>query len=172
MRGKRLKFESLCFQTTLNSKVEWKQEQKCGATWWERQALDSGSESNLLIRQHTHPGMDATLQGAAMSDLLWGNGTALGMCSEAKVSWLLFELTLFHSLQWTLFISLLFYKVCHWHCFSKYSFLLMYLYSYIYIYIYTLKTVRFLPVTIWVSDAPFSSCVHTLCHLNWQLYRI
>lgn len=122
MRGKRLKFESLRFQTTLNSKVEWKQEQKCGTTWWERQALDSGSESNLLIRQQTHPGMDATLQGAAMSDLLWGNGRALGMCSEAKVSWLLFELTLFHSLQWTLLISPVFYKVCHWHCFSKYYF--------------------------------------------------
>lgn len=150
MRGKRLKFESLRFQTTLNSKVEWKQEQKCGATWWERQALDSGSESNLLIRQHTHPGMDATLQGAAMSDLLWGNGTALGMCSEAKVSWLLFVLTLFHSLQWTLFISLLFYKVCHWHCFSKYSFLLMYLYLYKFSHLWIMSVIVIKNALNWV----------------------
>lgn len=69
-------------------------------TWSERQARgqwrSNGSECKPLIRRPTRPGMeDRTLQeGAAMSDLLWGNGRALGMCGEVSVSWLLFEPTL------------------------------------------------------------------------------
>lgn len=49
-------------------------------------------QSNLLIKQETHPGIDGTLQGAAVSDLLWENSSVLGMCSHAKVSWRVFEL--------------------------------------------------------------------------------
>lgn len=49
-------------------------------------------QSNLLIKQETHPGIDGTPQGAAGSDLLWGNSSVHGMCSHAKVSWRLFEL--------------------------------------------------------------------------------
>lgn len=49
-------------------------------------------QSNLLIKQEIHPGIDGTLQGAAVSDLLWGNSSVLRMCSHAKVSWRVFEL--------------------------------------------------------------------------------
>lgn len=42
-------------------------------------------QSNLLIKQESHPRIDGTLQGAAVSDLLWGKTSALGMCSQASL---------------------------------------------------------------------------------------
>lgn len=92
-----------------------------------------------LIRQHTHLGMeDGALQGAAMSDLLWGNGRALGMCGEVNVSWLLFELTFFLLLlseHASLYFRYLMQgSLCNWQCFQH-------TYSYFGIPINTIGTV-------------------------------
>lgn len=118
LRVKWLQFKGLAFQSTLNSKVERRQAQKGWTTWWERQALDSVEVMGLNLS----PSLDNrliqgwTLQGAAMSDLLWGNDR--GMCTEVKVSWRLFELNFFlHSSLASSFLIWLTPMLSNWHCF-------------------------------------------------------
>lgn len=82
-------FQSLCFQNALTLyNGLWARAGMLGNVM----GKTGLGQSNLLITQEIHPGIDGTLQGAAVSDLLWGNSSVLRMCSHAKVSWRVFEL--------------------------------------------------------------------------------
>lgn len=109
-------FQPLCFQNALNCTMA----SRVRAGMLKNVMGKTGpGQSNLLIKQETHPGIDGSPQGAAVSDLLWGNSSVLGMCSHPKVSWRLFELIPSYSSLSSLRFTPRLWRT-QWCCFKKY----------------------------------------------------